>query len=61
MQPRDFFNHINLALHIQPPARNVYEKLAAIQSRGNGIEPKLLQDAKNVSFFQIAAQYPPHF
>ena len=35
VQPRDLFDHIDLALHIQPPAGNVHAKLRIVLPLGN--------------------------
>ena len=61
VQPRDLFDHIDLALHIQSPAGNLHAKLRIILPLGNQLESEPLQQTgRSVPRSRLLAQNPPH-
>src|SRR5579864_8396660 len=59
MQPRNLFDDVDLALHIQPPTRNVYAELCISLSFGNKGESQALQQTEDQSSIQVGSQNPP--
>src|SRR5215469_7059527 len=60
MQPRDLFNHIDLAFHIQTPARDMYAELRIALALRNQGESQPLQQTEDEPRVQTSAQNPPH-
>ena len=60
VQPRDFLDHIDLALHVQSPARNMHTKLRLVLPLGNQREAQTLQQPKDFPRVEPLAQNPPH-
>jgi hypothetical protein len=61
MQPRDFFDHVNLALHIEPPARNVHAEPRFVLALGNQGKAKPLQHAEDEPCVETRTQNAAHF
>ncbi len=60
MQPRDLFDHIDLALHVKAPTRNLHPKLRVGLSLRDQRETQFLQDPEDLTHLQIRAQDAPH-
>src|SRR5579871_3673100 len=61
VQPRDFFNYINLALNVQPPAGNVNPELNVPLALRNKRESQALQQSKNLPCIESASENAMHF
>ena len=55
MQARDFFHQIDLAFHIQPPARQVDSEVRIAAPLGHQVKAELLETTKYSVFSSSSA------
>ena len=58
MQPGDFFNYVDLAFHIQPPARYLHPELRIALAFGDEVETQPLQQPEDVPRVEVPTQNP---
>src|SRR5579862_3426934 len=61
VQARDFFDDIDLALHITPPAGNVHAELRVSLAFRDERESQPLEQAENLSSLELAAKDAVNF
>src|SRR5580765_2135555 len=61
VQPSNLLDHVDLALHIQAPARNLYAELRIRLSLGNQVESEPLQQTKDQPRIQALTKNAAHF